>query len=290
MGSVHVVKGRLGARIAVALVAVSVSVLGFSAVSVAATHRAPRVTSFQIASNLSSTGHVHFSYATKNVTRQDKIVFQRKATFGGWVTVKTLKNHSGRAVLAPFDIGRYDVRVAILKKNRLQSARVKTVFVYGDIPLKNICNASNVDWGNRDRGCNSTTALMGQFLFSSVVTFDAPGTANNTAPQVNLTISTGDSTTDVTSCRMMHLDYGESNSDEQHAGGETMIVQTVSQADTPPVTTTFPGGAEQHTDIKLDGGPVEISDQWSATNEGTLEVLENGTLNCYTTNGVVPGS
>ena len=56
------------------------------------------------------------------------------------------------------------------------------------------------------------------------------------------------------------------------------------------MTATFAGGALQHVDLKLDGGPVQITDESSTAGSGTLEVLENGTLNCYTTDGVVPGS
>jgi hypothetical protein len=259
------------------------SVLGFGAVGLAQARRAPRV-SFLISDTLTAGNQVHFSYSVRGATRQETVVFQRQGTGGPWRTVKTLRSRSGNGVAPAFSIGAYNVRLAAMKSGRVQAAQRRQVRVYGDIPFTNLCNAGNVEWGNSDGGCSSSTAQVGQFLFESAANFDAPGSSNATAPAVNLTI------TPSTSCRSMHLDFGESNADQEHAGGNTMITQSVIQAQTPPSDATSSGGALQHLDLKLDGGPVQITDQSSTAGDGTLEVLENGTLNCYTNNGVVPGS
>lgn len=260
-----------------------VSILTLSGVSVARAQSAPRV-SFLISSKLTAGNPVHFTYSVRGATGKPTVVFQRQGAGGQWRTLKTLKRRSGNGAAAAFTIGEYNVRVAVLKSGRLQAERGQQVFVYGDIPLANVCNASNVEWGNSDGGCNSGTSEVGQFLFQSAATFDAPSSSNATAPAVNLTI------TPATSCRSMHLDFGESNADDQHAGGNMMITQSVIQSQTPPSDTTFSGGVLQHLDLTLDGGPVQITDESPTAGNGTLEVLENGTLNCYTTNGVVPGS
>ena len=283
MRSTKMVRGRSAARITVALAAASLSILALSAVSQAQARSTPRV-SFLISAKLTAGNPVHFSYSVRGATRQSTVVFQRQGSAGQWRTVKTLKRHSGSAAASAFAIGEYSVRLAVLRSGRVQAQRTQQVFVYGDIPFTNICNASNVEWGNSDAGCASGTSEIGQFLFQSAASFDAPGSSNATAPAVNLTI------TPSTSCRSMHLDFGESNADDQHAGGNMMITQSVIQSHTPPSETTFPGGAVQHLDLTLDGGPVQITDESSTAGTGTLAVLENGTLNCYTADGVVPGS
>lgn len=237
-----------------------------------------------IAPQLTAGSQVHFTYSVQGATQKTVVVFQSQGAGGNWRTTKTLKGRSGNGVAPPLSIGAYTVRLAVLKSGRVQAAQRRHVLVYGDIPLGSLCGASNVEWANGAGGCDSNTSEVGQFLFQSAATFDAPGSSNATAPAVNLTI------TPSTSCRSMHLDFGESNADDQHAGGNMMIIQSVLQQQTPPSDTTFAGGALQHVDLKLDGGPVQITDESSTAGSGTLEVLENGTLNCYTTDGVVPGS
>lgn len=268
---------------AAAFAAALLSILALSAVSLAQARSAPRV-ALLVSAKLTAGNPVHFTYSVRGATRKSVVVFQRKGAGGQWRTVKTLRRRSGNGVAQAFSIGEYTVRLAVLKRGRVQAQRSQQVFVYGDIPLGNICNASNVEWGNSDAGCASGTSEVGQFLFQSAATFDAPGSSNATAPAVNLTI------TPSTSCRSMHLDFGESNADNQHAGGSMMISQSVIQSQTPPSDTTFPGGVLQHIDLTLDGGPVQITDESSTAGTGTLKVLENGTLNCYTPDGVVPGS
>lgn len=283
MRSGRVVRGRSGARLSTVLAAAALSILGLSEVSPADARSAPRV-SFLISAKLTAGNPVHFTYTVRGAAPKSDLVFQRQGAAGRWRTVKTLRRRSGNGAAPAFSIGEYSVRLAVLGSGRVQAAQVRQVFVYGDIPFTNICNASNVQWGNSDVGCASGTSQVGQFLFQSAATFDAPGSSNAGAPAVNLTI------TPSTSCRSMHLDFGESNADDQHAGGNMMITQSVVQSQTPPSDTTFPGGAVQHLDLPLDGGPVQITDESSSAGSGTLEVLENGTLNCYTADGVVPGS
>jgi hypothetical protein len=266
-----------------ALAAASLSVMALSPAGLAQARRTPRV-SLLVSAKQTAGNPVHFTYSVSGATRKSAVVFQRQGTGGQWRTVKTLKRRSGNGVAPAFSIGEYAVRLAVLRSGRVQAQKSQQVFVYGDIPFSNICNASNVEWGNSDRGCASGTSEVGQFLFQSAATFDAPGSSNATAPAVNLTI------TPSTSCRSMHLDFGESNADNQHAGGNMMITQSVIQSQTPPSDTTFSGGVLQHIDLTLDGGPVQITDESSTAGTGTLEVLENGTLNCYTPDGVVPGS
>jgi hypothetical protein len=262
---------------------VLLSLLALSAVSLARAERAPRV-SFLISAKLTAGNPVRFTYSVRGAPRKAVVVFQRRAAGGGWRTTKTLRSRSGNGVAPPLSIGDYTVRVAVLKSGRVEAAKRRQVLVYGDIPFTNLCDASNVEWGNSDSGCDSSTSQVGQFLFQSAANFDAPGSSNSTAPALNLTI------TPSTSCRSLHLDFGESNADAQHAGGSTMITQSVIQSQTPPTDTTFAGGALQHIDLTLDGGPVQITDESSTAGDGTLEVLENGTFNCYTSNGVVPAS
>lgn len=266
-----------------ALAGTSLSILALSAVSFAQARSTPRV-SFLISAKLTAGNPVHFTYSVRGAARTSAVVFQRLGAGGQWRTVKTLKRRSGNGVASPFSIGEYSVRLAVLNGGRMQAQRSQQVFVYGDIPFTNICDASNVEWGNSDTGCASGTSEIGQFLFQSAASFDALGSSNATAPAVNLTI------TPSTSCRSMHLDFGESNADNQHAGGSMMITQSVIQSQTPPSDTTFPGGSVQHLDLTLDGGPVQITDESSTAGTSILKVLENGTLNCYTTDGVVPGS
>ena len=266
-----------------ALAAAVLTVLALSAVSLARARSTPRV-SFLVPAQLTAGNQVHFTYSVRGATRKSVVVFQKQGAGGQWRTTKTLRNRSGNGAAPALSIGAYAVRLAVLESGRVQAALRRNVLVYGDIPFTNLCDASNVEWGNSDGGCNSSTSEVGQFLFQSAANFDAPGSSNATAPAVNLTI------TPSTSCRSMHLDYGESNADDQHAGGNMMITQSVIQSQTPPSNTVFSGGALQHLDLKLDGGPVQITDESSTAGTGTLEVLENGTLNCYTTNGVVPGS
>jgi hypothetical protein len=124
------------------------------------------------------------------------------------------------------------------------------------------------------------SAQVGNFLFQAAVGFSAEGSYNAGAPNVNLAVSPS------TSCRSLHLDYGESNADDQFAGGNMMITQSVVQAHSDPVTTTFLGGALQHSDVALDGGPFQITDESSYTGAGSLQVLVNGSLNCYTSDGI----
>jgi hypothetical protein len=259
------------------------SILVFSAVGLAQARSAPRV-SFQISDTLTAGNQVHFTYSVRGAAGKAAVVFQRQGAGGQWRTTKTLRSRAGNGVAPALSVGAYNVRVAVLKSGRVQAAQRRVVHVYGDIPFTSLCDASNVEWGNGDGGCSSNTSEVGQFLFQSAANFDAPDSSNAVAPAVNLTI------TPSTSCRSMHLDFGESNADDQHAGGNMMITQSVIQSQTAPSDTTFSGGVLQHIDLKLDGGPVQITDESSTAGEGTLEVLENGTLNCYTSNGVVPGS
>jgi hypothetical protein len=187
--------------------------------------------------------------------------------------------------LAPAEaIGAYNLRVAVLKSGRVLASKVKPIHVYGDINFSALCDAPEAIWNNNDGGCSATTAQVGPYLFQSAVTFDAPGSSSPSAPAVNITVN------GPISCRTMTLSYGESNADDQHAGGNMMITQSVIQEKTAPNTTTFPGGAVQTTTIKLDGGAFQITDESTYTGQGSLAVLENGTLNCYTPNGVVPGN
>jgi hypothetical protein len=273
----------MGARMMAALAAAWLSMLTVSAVSFARAERAPRV-SFSISFKLTAGNPVHFTYSVSGAKRKEVVAFQRRGASGQWRTTKTLRSRSGNGVAPPLSIGAWMVRVAVLKSGRVEAARRQQVLVYGDIPFANLCDASNVQWGNSDSGCDSSTSQVGQFLFQSAANFDAPGSSNPDAPAVNLTISPS------TSCRSMHLDFGESNADNQRSGGNMMITQSVIQSQTQPVDTTFSGGALQHVDLTLDGGPVQIIDESSTAGDGTLQVLENGTLNCYTSNGVVPAS
>ena len=283
MRSRRVNRGLCAGRLTAVSGAAFLSILALSAVSIAQARSAVRI-SFLISTRLTAGNPVHFTYSVRGATRKSVVAFQRRGAGGQWRTTKTLKSHSGNGVAPALAIGAYDVRLAVLKGGRLQAAQRRDVLVYGDIPLSNLCGASNVEWGNSDGGCDSSTAQVGEFLFQSATYFDAPGSSNATAPAVNLTI------TPSTSCRSLHLDFGESNADDQHAGGNMMITQSVIQSQTPPSDTSFAGGVLQHIDLALDGGPVQITDESSTAGAGTLEVLENGSLNCYTTNGVVPGS
>jgi hypothetical protein len=260
-----------------------VTVLSAAAVSLAAAHTGPLIT-FSISPNQTAGAPEHFTYAVRGATRKEKVVFQRQGAAGKWRTVTTLRNRSGNGVAPALTIGRYHVRLAVLKNGNRVAAQHRRIFVYGKVKLDALCNADNVRWQNTDGGCDPQTSQVGSFLFESEATFDAPGASNPNAPAINITISPS------TSCRSLHLDYGESNADQQHAGGEMMITQTLIQKNTDPVTETFPGGTVQHTDFKLDHGPWQITDESTYTGEGSLKVLENGYLQCYTPNGVIPGS
>ncbi|MFL5822947.1 MAG: hypothetical protein ACJ764_05840 [Solirubrobacteraceae bacterium] len=264
-----------------AFAAVCFVTLGAAAGACAQAHRTTHV-SFVISKNQTADTPEHYTYSVRNAPRGSVIVLQRQRG-GGWKTLRKFTRHSGHGSITQ-SIGEYVLRVAVLKNHHVRAQKQRTVFVYGDIPFSALCDAANVQWGNNDRGCNRSTAQVGARLFPSAATFDAPGSSSPSAPAHNITV------TPSTSCRTMHLDYGESNDDVQHAGGETMITQTLIQQNTDPVSVTFPGGAEQSTDFQLDGGPFQITDESNFTGSGSLKVLENGSLNCYTTNGVVPGS
>lgn len=260
------------------------TVLGFATVGAAQAHGRIHV-SFLISPNQQAGSDLHFTYNVRGTTKKDTVVFQRQNQPGNWATIEKLSRRGHNGTAPAMSIDEYVVRVAVRKSHRLQAAATgRTIFVYGQVPFNVLCNAGNVVWGNNDEGCNSSTVQLGEFLFSSEATFQAPGTANNTPATTNLTISP------TTSCTSMHLDYGESNNDQEHAGGDMMITQTVLQENTAPVVSTFPGGTAEHIDIKLDGGPVEITDTSSTAGDQTLNVLENGYLNCYTPDGVVPGT
>ena len=250
-----------------------------TAVGLAQVHRATKV-SFSIAKNHTDGKPERFTYSARGVVRGSKIVLQRQKG-RGWKTLKTLRKHSGTSSVTQ-STGEYVLRVAVIKSGRATSSKLRTVFVYGQIPFTALCDAPNVSWQNDRRGCSSSTEPVGPFLFESAATFDAPGSSSDSPPQPNLTIN------HATSCRLLHLDYGESNADQQRGGGSTQFTQTVIQEHTDPKSVTFPGGALQHSDFTLDGGPVQITDQSNFTGSGSLSVLENGFLTCYTPNGLVP--
>lgn len=256
--------------------------LGTAAVSLAQVHGTTTV-SFQIAKNQTAGRVESFTYGVKSFPSGATLVLQRQKRDGSWLRLKTLKRHSGTGSVPAQAIGLYVLRVAVLKGGHVRAEKRRTIYVYGKVLLTQICNSSNVEWGNNDGGCNSTTQQVGPYLFQSAATFDAPGSSSENAPAVNVTI------TPSTSCRTLHLDYGESNADQQHAGGSMMITQTLLQSNTEPATSTFAGGVLQHSDFKLDGGPIQITDESTYTGPGMLRVLENGYLNCYTANGAVPG-
>lgn len=281
MRSVSRVGGRRGAAFATTLL---LSVLGPAAVSLAQAHRQTHV-SFSIAKNWTAGKHEHFTYGVRNAPKGSVVALQREnGASGPWKTVKTLHAHSGSGSAPALAIGLYGMRVAVLKNGRLVAQHRKTVYVYGDINFSALCNAPEVQWKNNDGGCNQTAAQVGENLFPSAATFEAPGSSSQLAPATNLLV------TPATSCRTMTLNYGESNADDQHAGGNMTITQTVVQEHNPLNTNTFPGGTLETTTVKLDGGAFEITDESTYTGSGNLEVLENGTLNCYTANGAVPGN
>jgi hypothetical protein len=253
-----------------------------AAVSLAQAHRRPTISSFFISPNQNAGVQLHIRYAVHGVSKGDVIAFQVQGSNGRWRTTKKLRDHSGGAEAPGLSIGAYMVRLAVLKNGHALAKSLAPVKVYGDIPLSNICDASNVQWENNDGGCQQQDEQVGQFLFPSVVTFDAPGSTSNTAPQTNVNV------TPSTSCRTMDLKYGESNADQQHAGGDITITQTLLQENTPPQSITFPGGTLEETHYKLDGGVWAIQDESTYTGQGSVEVLENGTLNCYTSDGVAP--
>src|SRR5436305_5234837 len=259
---------QLGLGAAVALL----TILNTTGVGLGLAHRKPSVR-FSIAADQTAGNTERFTYGVRNAPHGSTLAFQAKSVGGSWRTTKKLRSRSGTTDAPALGIDLYTVRVAVLRNGRVLAQKQQTIYVYGDIPLANLCDAPNVEWGNNDGGCSPSTAQVGAFLFQSAATFDAPGSTTPSAPAANLTV------TPSTSCRTLHLDYGESNADVQHAGGNTMITQSVIQSNTQPNTVTFPGGALQHTDIKLDGGPFQITDGSTFTGEGSLGVLENGQLN-----------
>ena len=272
-----------GVRVGVAGGLVCLAALGLASVSLARAARAPSV-SFFIAQSETAGQSLHFTYRVRRATKGSVVDFQVQQG-GGWQTTKKLRSRSGNGTAPALSIGSYTVRLAVLKRGRVQASQTRPVLVYGPVPLSALCNASNAQWQNNAGGCNPSTTEVGQNLFASVVTFQAPASSNPAAPAPNLTVSP------VTSCRSLHLDFGESNADNEHAGGNMMITQAVVQSNTAPVSVTFAGGALQHADIKLDGGPFQITDESSTyTGSGSLSVLENGSLDCYTSDGTIPGA
>ena len=221
-------------------------------------------------------------YSSSHVPRGSTLFLQRQ--FGSahvWKNVKRLAGTHGATSAPGVQMGEYGYRVAISKPHKASIySRGRNVFVYGNIPFTTLCSARNVQWGNFDNGCQSGSAQVGNYLFQAAATFSAEGSYNASAPNVNLAVAPS------TSCRALHLDYGESNYDNQFAGGNMMITQIVVQAHSDPVSVTFPGGTLQHTDVALDGGPFQITDESSYTGAGSLSVLVNGSLNCFTSNGV----
>jgi hypothetical protein len=259
-----------------------VSVFGTAAAALASAHSRPTV-SFTINENQTATKSERFTYAVRHAPSGSVVDLQReRGTSTHWTTIKKLRSRSGSTSAPAEAIGAYTLRVAVLSSGRVLAQKSQPIHVYGDIQFSALCDAPEANWQNNDGGCNATTAQVGPYLFQSAATFDAPGSASKNAPAVNITVN------GPISCRTMTLSYGESNADDQHAGGNMMITQSVIQEATPPNTTTFPGGAIQTTTVKLDGGAFQISDESTYTGEGSLAVLENGTLNCYTPNGVVP--
>jgi hypothetical protein len=280
MRSVRRVNGRRSVAFAAALL---LSILGTAAAALADANARTSV-SFTAGTDQTAGKAVRFSYSVRNPPKGSVIDLQRQNNaVGKWTTIKKLRNRSGDTSGPELAIGEYGLRVAVLKNGRLVAQDNKVVFEYGDIQFSALCGADNVTWDNNDGGCNTSAEQIGGNLFSSAATFDASNASNSA--EVNILV------TPATSCRTMTLSFGESNADEQRAGGSMMLTQNVVQDKNPEVSTTFAGGTLQSTTIKLDGGAFEISDQSTTyTGSGTLEVLENGTLNCYTSNGVVPGT
>jgi hypothetical protein len=273
-----------GWRSAALTAALLLSSLGTAAVALGQAHSRTTV-SFSIATKWGAGKGEHFSYGVRNAPKGSALALQRESgTSGPWRTVKQLHSRSGSGTAPALAIGLYGMRVAVIKNGRVVAQKSKTVYVYGDIDFKALCDAPNVQWQNNDGGCNATAAQVGQNLFPSAATFDAPGSSSPSAPATNILVSPS------TSCRSMTLQYGESNADDQHAGGNMQITQTVVQEHSAPNTSVFAGGTLQTTTVKLDGGAFEITDESTYTGSGSLEVLENGTLNCYTSDGAVPGA
>jgi hypothetical protein len=199
-----------------------------------------------------------------------------------WRTQVVLHGKSGHGTLAGLPMGRYALRVAIFDKhNKGLTSVTRRLTVYGPVPLSMLCNqpqGSAVIHGGFRGGCGHTqdvtTAIVGSHAFHYFV---AVTTYTTSADAIDVTRST---------CRSIDLTYGF-EADLEGPGQVVSASLLAEQADA--VVTSAGAGQLQTFHAKLDGGggwALSLASLKPARFPSLTVVFINGTMSCYTANGV----
>ncbi|MDX6256307.1 MAG: hypothetical protein QOJ11_2641 [Frankiales bacterium] len=263
-------------------------VTGLAAPVTAATPK-PKITFKMAASATAVRGLFTYSYTDAYIPTGGKLALQRfMGTPKRWTTVKFLHGKSGHSAVRPSAIGVYSFRLVVLDRHGKALVAVRrNSKAYANIPISGICSAPNIYTEDRDWvtcAPDAGTSIVGASQFPWVLDIGAPlrdpqRTETQGARQAYLVTGT--------TCRSLHLVMGVSDAQLVSVGGTAKIHVLVSRDEGgDDVTATFAGGALTTMNVTVHPG----TDYWVTAvsdfqGEGSLDILTNGTMSCYTKTG-----
>jgi hypothetical protein len=181
-----------------------------------------------------------FSWKVKHPGAGAKLVVQRRqGTARVWRTVSNLHGTSGTSRIGALALGRYSVRLAVLRRGQVGASSAKQLLVYGTVPF------SSLLFGTKGFGQGTLASPTGTFDY---VLTHLPRFAPNNGIN-STTIAAGQNR-----CRSAHVDFvlGDSGlpTDSENAQATLSVVQATAD----PVTATTPYATIGSVDTTLSPG------------------------------------
>lgn len=224
----------------------------------------PNLTSSTAAKTVSAGDIIQVAYSADRLGSGEHLLLQRSVDGGGWVTVKTLSDRSGRTS-TQVPMGKKTYRVAAVDSTgkTLSSATAGTVYSFGTVPLQTLLSS------------HERTVTVGTSQFRYVFSGNAQSLFWNEGPD-------GNKAWDVTSsaCRRITLDVAgtDAKGDGNAQNNETFLRITRENADA--ATVLVPMSTIQHLNASVTPGT-----SWAAVMGGSYFMYINGSASCWSTSG-----